>query len=80
MSIKHELWLLRLENRINELEMSLEKRIEELTHLINKESQFRNADYELIEKLEKRIRDLEGKMPKKRGRPRKGKLKDEDFE
>jgi len=61
--------------------MSLEDQIKKLEDQLIKESQFRNADYQLIEKLDKRIRDLELKLPKKRGRGRPAKkLTSEDFD
>jgi len=60
--------------------MSLEQQIKKLEEKLLAESQFRNADFQLIEKLQKRIDELERKMPKKRGRGRPAKkLSDEDF-
>ena len=68
------------EKPTNERIMSLEQQIKKIEEQLLKESQFRNADYELIEKLEKRLRELELRVPKKRGRKPKVKLADEDFE
>lgn len=63
-----------------DLIMSLEQQIKKLEEKLLAESQFRNADFQLIEKLQKRIDELERKMPKKRGRGRPAKkLSDEDF-
>lgn len=70
------------DKKVVALVMSLEQQIQKLEEQLLKESQFRNADYELIERLDKRIRELELRAPKKRGRkPRVNeKMGDDNFE